>query len=285
MKKLICLLLAALLALSALPALADGTTVTIVNRDRVNVRDDKGTSFGRINCYVPVTVLQVQGDKTLISFPRALMEIWKDEFTLSEYVGTYSGEASGWVNSICLSPSADSLDTLWYLAEECRWEVWVEGIYHQIQSYGLSRNKNYETHEAPLIDGKPLEPHTSAADLAHWNDPTWTGVDERAQLKSQARGYAESALAVLSQTSAYVQPDTADRLALVLENVFELEQLNDSALEQYGEGGRLVAASMLASLYSDIDVCFLMVQLGASSMQDGRDRLMNDLSLLLMLLN
>ena len=290
MKKLICLLLALALALAALPALADGDTVTIINRDRVNIRDEKGNSMGRLSCYAPVTVHQVKGDTAYITAPRALMEIYKDEYTLNDYRGTYSGEISGWVKTECLSQVTTDLAQLTYDAEECRWELWVEGIYHQIQSYGLSENKNYETHEAPTIDGRPFHAHVSWQELQHWNDPTWSGVveavqptapvvtDEYAVLKAQARANCVNAKTLAEQLPDTVQVDCASRLAAIMQEVFFLEQQNDAVVECFGAAMRIVPADWLAVLYADMGACFQAVQSGAAAIQAERDQLVADLA-------
>lgn len=170
MKKILCLVLALLLMLPAGIALADGEIqpVTIVNRDRVNVRDEKGKSMGRVHCFTPVYVLEAGKDTSLVVFPREMMEFWKEEYTLSEYLSTYSGYGQGWVKNECLTvmPRDDARFYGWAL--ECRWEMWTQGIYHKLHDDGrYTADKNHETNPIPKVDGVELEPRTS---VRYWLD-------------------------------------------------------------------------------------------------------------------
>lgn len=191
MKKIFAVLLSILLLLGlSLAAQADGEpreTVTIVNCDRANVRDADGRSIGRLVCYTPITTHEVKDDMTYITFPKALFEIWKDEFTLKEYGDTYTGVAGGWIRTACLSESYMDGDTLYHMAEDCRWELWVDGIYHQLHSYGLSRNKNFDTHAIPTVDGKQLNARTNYRDLANWNNASTVIEDKGADWQGSWR--------------------------------------------------------------------------------------------------
>ena len=81
MKKLFSLLLVSMLFCSFI-TMAKAETITIINCDKVNIRNDKGQSLGRIGCYTPVTVGETKGDSTYITTSRAYLELFQDQFLL-----------------------------------------------------------------------------------------------------------------------------------------------------------------------------------------------------------
>ncbi len=156
MKKLFSLLLVSMLFCSFI-TMAKAETITIINCDKVNIRNDKGQSLGRIGCYTPVTVGETKGDSTYITTSRAYLELFQDQYDYSEYIDFYSGDISGWVKTRCLTQVGESMDQVICKAEEYRWEFWVDGIYHEIKANGVVKNKSYQSHNAPTVNMVPID--------------------------------------------------------------------------------------------------------------------------------
>lgn len=164
MKRVLIFLLA-LILLCPSTMKAEGNTITIINCDKVNIRNEAGQSLGRVGCYTPVTVGETKDDSTYVTISRAFLEIYQQEYGLIEYFNFYSGDISGWVKTRCLSEVKEDMDRVIYKAEEYRWEYWVDGIYHEIKSTGVVKNQCYEFHKVPTINLLPLSAHTKLRDV------------------------------------------------------------------------------------------------------------------------
>ena len=144
---------------------AEGNTITIINCDKVNIRNEAGQSLGRVGCYTPVTVGETKDDSTYVTISRAFLEIYQQEYGLIEYFNFYSGDISGWVKTRCLSEVKEDMDRVIYKAEEYRWEYWVDGIYHEIKSDSVVKNKCYEMHYSPIVNNTFLGAHAKLKDM------------------------------------------------------------------------------------------------------------------------
>ena len=156
MKKLLSLLLVVIL-LYPCSVLAESEPITIVNVDKVNIRNEQGQSLGRVGCYTPVTVGETKDDSTYVTVSRAYLELSQDNYELNEFINKYSGDISGWVKTRCLSEVNEDMDQVIRKAEEYRWEFWVDGIYHEIKADAVTKNKSYETHSTPTVDMVPID--------------------------------------------------------------------------------------------------------------------------------
>ena len=145
---------------------AKAETVTVLNCDKINIRNDAGQSLGRLGCYTPVTVGETKDDSTYVTVSRAYLELYQDQYEYSEYIDFYSGNISGWVKTHCLSEVNEDMDQVIRKAEEYRWEFWVDGIYHELRANGISKNKCYETHNVPTVNGIPLDVHIRPYDVS-----------------------------------------------------------------------------------------------------------------------
>ena len=170
MKKLLLSLLVLIVLVAVCSfAMADTVsreTITIINVDRVNVRTEDGTSIGRIGVYTPVQTYETKNDMTYITFSKEFYEIIQEEYTLGEYGNLYNGTGSGWIKTTNLSQAAMTEAEARYLAEECRFEAWVNGIYHQLNSSGnVTKTANRQGHNPPKVNNRELTAHTTYLDL------------------------------------------------------------------------------------------------------------------------
>lgn len=156
MKKLLSLLLV-LTMFCPLISIAETETITIINCDKVNIRNEKGQSLGRVGCYTPVTVGETKDDSTYVTVLRAYLELSQDNYELDDFINTYSGDISGWVKNRCLTEISEDMDSVIRKAEEYRWEFWVDGIYHEIKNDTVIKNKSYETHSTPTVEMVPID--------------------------------------------------------------------------------------------------------------------------------
>ena len=167
MKKLISILLVVLLLMTGAAALADGeqNTVVIINRDRTIVRAEDGTVLGRLVCLAPVTVMETDGEMTLIQFPKGLYELWQTTYTLKEYGDNYTGTGEGWVKTECLTEVPWD-GRLYHWAQDCRWELWTQGVYHKLHDGSrFTTNENFDKHPVPVVQGIKLEARMTYSDL------------------------------------------------------------------------------------------------------------------------
>ena len=164
---LILLLMLIMICPSAMKA--EGNTITIINCDKVNIRNEAGQSLGRVGCYTPVTVGETKGDSTYVTVSKAYLELYQEQYGLFEYINFYSGDISGWVKTRCLTEVDEDIDRIIYKAEEYRWEFWTDGIYHEIKSDDVVKNTCYEPHYSTLINFTPLTAHTRVRDLMKKN--------------------------------------------------------------------------------------------------------------------
>ena len=164
MKKTIALQLMIMMLCVFVP-FAKAETVTILNCDKVNIRNDAGQSLGRLGCYTPVSVGETKGDSTYITASRAYLELYQEQYEYSEYIDFYSGDISGWVKTRCLSEVNEEMDHVIYKAEEYRWEYFVDGIYHEIKSNGIVKSQCYEPRKTPTISTVPLTAHVKYRDI------------------------------------------------------------------------------------------------------------------------
>ena len=146
-----------LIMLCLLFTLAEAETITIINVDKVNIRNEQGQSLGRVGCYTPVTVGETKGDSTYVTVLRAYLEISQDNYELDDFINKYSGDISGWVKTRCLTEVDENMDQVIRKAEEYRWEFWVDGIYHEIKNDSVVKNKSYETHNTPTVNMVPID--------------------------------------------------------------------------------------------------------------------------------
>ena len=170
MKKLLLSLLVLIVLIAVCSvAMAENTgreTITIINVDRVNVRNEAGTSIGRIGCYTPVQTYEQKGDQTYITFSKEFYELIQDEYTLGEYGNYYNGTGAGWIKTTNLSQTTMTELEARFKAQECRWEAWVNGIYHQLNSSGgVTKTQNRQGHNPPKVNNRELTAHTTYLDL------------------------------------------------------------------------------------------------------------------------
>ena len=93
MKKITLIVAVLLIFLMIIPATASQYSpdlIPIINIDKTNLRNEKGTPFARIGCYAPITVCYSKGDMTYIMYPKALTSLYTSEYTLEEYKDAYT---------------------------------------------------------------------------------------------------------------------------------------------------------------------------------------------------
>ncbi|MBQ7455352.1 MAG: hypothetical protein IJS53_02810 [Clostridia bacterium] len=280
MKKIICLLLALISVLSlCAPALAEEEKpqVTITNCDYVVVRDEAGNVLGRLMCCAPVIVWEEKGEMSFITFPKSLMEIWTDDYVLSDYRGTYVGINSGWVKTKSLSQTTLDIETLFVLAEQSRWEMWVNGLYHWMTESGLRSNKNYEEHAIPKADGIEIQMHTNLLDIRHKDDVVWLNNPTYSRKVWVAAYHCDNAIDIANRLTDEVQDNTTELLVMIWQNISAIESLSNDAVFLYGEGKRIISNQKLGNLYAFVEASLAAVQEEQPDIAELRAKLIEEL--------
>ena len=108
------------------------------------------------------------------------------------------------------------------------------------------------------------------------------GFESRARqsLGNRVRACCTDAKNLAEKLPSSVQANTASSLANIRQYVYAMDQLNATALQLFGEGGRLVPAEALTALYEDIDTYFSIIQTNTVSVLETRTLLINHLTAL-----
>lgn len=84
----------------------------------------------------------------------------------------------------------------------------------------------------------------------------------------------------VSRLTGGVQSNTSSKLALVRQYVFNIDQMNNIAIEVFGEGGRIVPAEAVSALYNDLDLYETTIQTATSSTLEIRTTTLTHLTAL-----
>jgi hypothetical protein len=84
----------------------------------------------------------------------------------------------------------------------------------------------------------------------------------------------------VSRLTGGVQSNTSSKLALVRQYIFNIDQMNNIAIEVFGEGGRIVPAEAISALYHDLDLYETTIQTATSSTLDIRTTTLTHLTAL-----
>ena len=84
----------------------------------------------------------------------------------------------------------------------------------------------------------------------------------------------------VSRLTGGVQSNTSSKLALVRQYVFNIDQMNNIAIEIFGEGGRIVPAEAVSALYHDLDLYETTIQTATSSTLEIRTTTLTHLTAL-----
>ncbi len=100
------------------------------------------------------------------------------------------------------------------------------------------------------------------------------------QLLKRINSATIDAIEHVNRLTGGVQSNSASRLALVRQQVYYIDQLNDMSIAIKGEQGRLVPDSAIVLLYDDIDTYERLLQTATSSTLDIRTTLLTHLTAL-----
>ncbi|MDD4080626.1 MAG: hypothetical protein PHP02_04340 [Eubacteriales bacterium] len=84
----------------------------------------------------------------------------------------------------------------------------------------------------------------------------------------------------VSRLTGGVQSNTSSKLALVRQYVFNIDQMNNIAIEVFGESGRIVPTEAITALYNDLDIYETTIQTATSSTLDIRTTTLTHLTAL-----
>ena len=106
------------------------------------------------------------------------------------------------------------------------------------------------------------------------------GTTTRTQLVSRIRSGCADARSLAQKLSSSVQSNTASSLAGIRSGIYSMDQLNNVAVQLYGEAGRIVPEVALRGLYEDIDSYFSILQTNTVSVLEIRELLYTHLTAL-----
>ncbi|MBO4377318.1 MAG: hypothetical protein IK133_03910 [Clostridia bacterium] len=102
----------------------------------------------------------------------------------------------------------------------------------------------------------------------------------RTQLVSRIRSCCADTRSLAQKLSSSVQSNTASSLAGIRSGIYAMDQLNNVAVQLYGEEGRIVPEVALRGLYEDIDSYFSILQTNTVSVLEIRELLYTHLTAL-----
>ncbi len=84
----------------------------------------------------------------------------------------------------------------------------------------------------------------------------------------------------VSRLTGGVQSNTSSKLALVRQYVYNIDQMNNIAIEIFGDEGRIVPTEAITALYHDLDIYETLIQTATSSTLDIRTTTLTHLTAL-----
>ncbi len=102
----------------------------------------------------------------------------------------------------------------------------------------------------------------------------------RERLERRINSSLVDAINEVSRLTGGVQSNTSSKLALVRQYVFNIDQMNNIAIEVFGEGGRIVPAEAVSALYNDLDLYETTIQTATSSTLEIRTTTLTHLTAL-----
>ncbi len=102
----------------------------------------------------------------------------------------------------------------------------------------------------------------------------------RERLERRINSSLVDAINEVSRLTGGVQSNTSSKLALVRQYVFNIDQMNNIAIEIFGEGGRIVPAEAVSALYHDLDLYETTIQTATSSTLEIRTTTLTHLTAL-----
>lgn len=100
------------------------------------------------------------------------------------------------------------------------------------------------------------------------------------RLERRINGSLIDAINEVSRLTGGVQSNTSSKLALVRQYIFNIDQMNNIAIEVFGEGGRIVPAEAISALYHDLDLYETIIQTATSSTLEIRTTTLTHLTAL-----
>ena len=104
------------------------------------------------------------------------------------------------------------------------------------------------------------------------------------QLSKRLNSAVVDAIDQVNRMTGGVQANSTQRLAMVRQYVYSIDQLNDISISISGEEGRMVPYEAIAALYDDLDTYERIVQTATSSTLEVRTNLLTHLTALKSLL-
>ena len=102
----------------------------------------------------------------------------------------------------------------------------------------------------------------------------------REQFAQSMSGNVSNAISVVNRMESVTISTTSQRLGLVRQYVYSMEQINRISIQLFGEGqGRFVPDDAFVALYQDLDNYESLVQSAKNSTVETRELLINHLSL------
>ena len=90
---------------------------------------------------------------------------------------------------------------------------------------------------------------------------------------------AANALSVANRMDSVTVSTTSQRLGLIRQYIYAMEQVNRLSIQMFGEGGRYVPDNAFTALYQDLDNYETVVQSAKVSTVEVRELLINHLKL------
>ncbi|MDD2562577.1 MAG: hypothetical protein PHG11_09730 [Eubacteriales bacterium] len=121
----------------------------------------------------------------------------------------------------------------------------------------------------------------AAIGLAVWGiDQSTTISRTQDRLERRINSSLIDAINEVSRLTGGVQSNTSSKLALVRQYIFNIDQMNNIAIEVFGERGRIVPAEAISALYNDLDIYETTIQTATSSTLDIRTTTLTHLTAL-----
>lgn len=100
----------------------------------------------------------------------------------------------------------------------------------------------------------------------------------RIQLHQRMLNSASAAIDQVNRMESTTNSATSQRLGVVRQYIYNIEQLNAMSIALYGEGGRYAPAEAFTALYNDLSEYEALVQSAKNSTLDARSLLLSHLT-------
>lgn len=100
------------------------------------------------------------------------------------------------------------------------------------------------------------------------------------QIKKRIYSNVVDAIEQVNKLSGSVQSNSAAKLGLIRQYIYNADQLNEISMAVQGEKGRLMPDEAIEALFADIDIYEKLIQTATSSTLDARTTLLTHLTAL-----